>query len=71
MTPLLLDLVEIIKNNNSVRPNAVNFGIQTEEAGEAQLSLDDKLRKIDLSFAERSEVERLMPLKTLEERLLK
>ena len=68
---MLLDLVEIIKSNNSVRPNAVSFGIQTEEAGEAQMTLDEKLRKIDLSFADKSEAERLLPLKTLEERLLK
>jgi hypothetical protein len=45
--------------------------VQTEDIGEAQMSLDEKLRKIDFNYMEKSEVERMMPFKTLEERMVK
>lgn len=32
MTPLLLDIVEVIKANKSIRPNKVSTSIQTEDA---------------------------------------
>lgn len=35
------------------------------------MTLDQKLRKIDYTYMEKAEVERLMPFKTLEERMLK
>ena len=71
MTPLLLDLVEIIKANGSIRPNMVSCSMQTEESGEAFLTLDQKLRRIDHIQLDKSESERLMPFKTLEERMMK
>jgi len=49
----------------------VSCYIQTEEAGEEAMSLDQKLRKIDYNFMEKAELERLMPFKTLEERMIK
>ena len=45
--------------------------IQTEEAGEAAMNLDQKLKKIDYSYMEKLEVERVMPYKSMEEKLLK
>jgi hypothetical protein len=40
MTPLLMDLVDVIKGNRSLRPNKVSSYVQTEEAGEATMSLE-------------------------------
>ena len=40
MTPLLIDLVDIIKQNGSARPNMTSCYIQTEEAGEESMTLD-------------------------------
>lgn len=71
ITPLLLDLIDIIKQNGSVRPNVSSCYIQTEEFGQDSLSLDEKLRKIDYNYMEKQDVERMMPFKTLEERMLK
>jgi hypothetical protein len=53
LTPLLLDLVDIIKLNGSVRPNKASCYVQTEEAGQDSLSLDEKLRKIDYNYMEK------------------
>lgn len=39
--------------------------------GEEGLTLDEKLRKMDLKFADRLVSERMMPFKTMEERMLK
>jgi hypothetical protein len=39
-TPLLLDLVEVIRAARSLRPNKVSSAVQTEEAGEAAMSLE-------------------------------
>lgn len=39
-TPLLLDLVDVIKVNRSLRPNKVSSSVQTEEAGESSMSLE-------------------------------
>ena len=50
MTPLLLDLVDVIKGSKSLRPNKVSSYVQTEEAGEAGLSLEQKLKRIDYSL---------------------
>lgn len=71
MTPLLLDLVDIIKANKSIRPNKISTSIQTEEIGESAMSLEQKLKKIDHTFMDKSETERLIPFKSLEERMLK
>ena len=40
MTPLLIDLVEVIKGSRSIRPSKVSSYVQTEEAGEAAMSLE-------------------------------
>eukprot|EP00347_Sterkiella_histriomuscorum_P022258 403331120 len=71
ITPLLIDLMDILKQNGSVKPNMSSCYIQTEEAGEESLSLDQKLRKIDNNYMEKQDIERLMPFKALEERMLK
>lgn len=70
-TPLLLDLVDQIKSNGSVRPNVASAQCQTEDVGAESMSLDQKLRNIDYGLMERVQVERAMPFKTLEERMMK
>ena len=70
-TPLLMDLVEVIKENRSLRPNKVSSYVQTEEAGEAAMSLEQKLKRIDTSLRDAADTERLLPFTTLEERLTK
>lgn len=70
-TPLLLDIVEQIKGNGSIRPNMVSAQCQTEDVGAESLTLDQKLRNIDYGLMERVQVERAMPFKTLEERMQK
>jgi hypothetical protein len=71
MTPLLVDLVEVIKGNCSLRPNKVSSYVQTEEAGESSMSLEQKLKRIDTNLRDAAESERLVPFKTLEERMIK
>lgn len=71
MTPFLLDIVEQLKACGSVRPNVSHSACQTEEAGESAMNLDQKLRKLDYAFMEKMDVERVMPFKTLEERMMK
>jgi hypothetical protein len=70
-TPLLLDIVDQIKQNGSVRPNMISSFCQTEDIGAESMSLDQKLRNIDYGFMERVQIERAMPFKTLEERMMK
>jgi len=70
-TPLLLDLVDQIKSNGGVRPNLTNAQCQTEDVGSESMSLDQKLRNIDYGLMERVQVERAMPFKSLEEKMLK
>ena len=70
-TPLLLDLVEQIKSNGSVNPNVNSASCQTEDVGSENMSLDQKLRNIDYGLMERVQVERAMPFKSLEERMMK
>ena len=70
-TPLLLDIVDQIKSNGSINPNQVSSYCQTEDVGSESLSLDQKLRNIDYGLMERVQVERAMPFKTLEERMMK
>ena len=64
-TPLLLDMLDQIKQNGSVNPNMVSSTCQTEDV--EHLSLDQKLRNIDYGLMERVQIERAMPFKTLEE----
>ena len=71
MTPLLLDLVDVIKSSRSLRPNKVSSFVQTEEAGDSSLSLEQKLKKIDTTLKDVSESDRLVPFKSLEEKMLK
>ena len=71
MTPFLLDVVDQLKACGSVRGNVTDISCQTEEAGEHGMNLDQKLRKLDYQYMEKLEVERVMPFKTLEERMLK
>lgn len=70
-TPLLLDIVDQIKQNGSIRPNVSSSYCQTEDVGSENLSLDQKLRNIDYGLMERVQVERSMPFKVLEERMMK
>jgi oral-facial-digital syndrome 1 protein len=71
MTPLLLDLVEVIKANRSLRSNKVSSSVQTEEAGESAMSLEQKLKRIDSNLKDAADSERVAPFKTLEERMIK
>lgn len=73
MTPLLLDIIDVIKMNRSVRPNRQPMSTQTEDspAHDAMMTLEQKLKRIDSSLADSRESERLIPFKTLEERMLK
>ena len=70
-TPLLLDLVKVLVSQKSLRPNRVSSACQTEDATLDQLSLEQKLRRIDSTMKDSQESERLMPFKTLEERMIK
>lgn len=70
-TPLLLDLVEAIRSTGSLRPNKVSSSCQTEDPMDEGASLEQKLRRIDASMHDRQEGERLVPFKTLEERMLR
>lgn len=70
-TPLILDIVDQIKQNGSVRPNVASASAQTEDVGEENMSLEQKLRNIDYGLMERVQVERAMPFKALEERMMK
>ncbi len=70
-TPLLLDIVDVIKSHKSLRPGKVDSFMQTEEIGEASMTLEQKLKKIDINLMDRQETERLIPFKTLEERMIK
>ena len=44
---------------------------QTEDIGSEHLSLDQKLKNIDYGLMERVQIERSMPFKSLEERMMK
>ena len=70
-TPLLIDLVEQVKAQGGVNPNLSNAECQTEDFGSEHMSLDQKLKNIDYGLMERVQVERAMPFKTLEERMMK
>jgi hypothetical protein len=70
-TPLLLDIVSVLVSQKSLRPNRVSSACQTEDATLDQLSLEQKLRRIDSTMKDSQESERLMPFKTLEERMMK
>lgn len=54
----------------SLKRDSAEVEIQTD-MGEEGLTLDEKLRKMDLKFADRLVSERMMPFKTMEERMLK
>jgi len=70
-TPLLLDIVERIKQQGSLAPNKVSSYCQTEEASQETMSLDQKLRRVDHTYLEKVDAERAAPFKSLEERMLK
>ena len=70
-TPLILDIIDQIKANGNVRGNVASTSCQTEDMGSEHMSLDQKLRNIDYGLMERVQIERAMPFKTLEERMLK
>mmetsp|Transcript_35795 Transcript_35795/g.34826 ORF Transcript_35795/g.34826 Transcript_35795/m.34826 type:complete len:189 (+) Transcript_35795:214-780(+) len=71
-TPLLLDLLEQIKaNNGSLRGNMVSSYVQTEEAGEESMNLDQKLRKVDYKYMEQADIQKCLPFKSLEERMVR
>lgn len=69
-TSLLQDIVEAMRRGQSIRPNQVTWSVQTEE-GEEGLTLDQKLKKVDLKYMEASAADRVMPYKVMEERMLK
>lgn len=52
-TPLLLDILDQVKQSGSVRPNLVTSYCQTEDVGGEGLSLDQKLRNIDYGLMDR------------------
>lgn len=52
-TPLLLDLVDQIKSNGSVRPGVMSSFSQTEDVGSENLSLEQKLQNVDYGLMER------------------
>ena len=70
-TPLLLDIVDQIKKRGQIRPNVSSCYIQTEEAGEHSMTLDQKLKRLDYNHLEKLELERVMPFKSMEEKLVK
>jgi hypothetical protein len=51
-TPLILDIVEQIKSQGSIRPGITSSFCQTEDIGQEGLSLDQKLRNIDFGLME-------------------
>lgn len=69
-TSLLQEIVEAMRRGQSIRPNLVTQSCQTDE-GEEGLSLDDKLKKIDLKYMSELTAEKVMPYKVLEERMVK
>ena len=69
-SPLLQDIVEAMRRGQSIRPNLVTCSVQTDQSEEG-LSLDEKLKRLDLKFMEATTAERVMPYKVLEERMLK
>ena len=66
---MLASLVREIRAR-SLKRDSAEVEIQTD-MGEEGLTLDEKLRKMDLKFADRLVSERMMPFKTMEERMLK
>lgn len=70
-TPLLLDLVKVLVSQKSLRPNRVSSACQTEDQTLDELPLEQKLRRISATYKDQQEAERLMPFKTLEERMVK
>jgi len=70
-TPLLLDIVEQIRNRGAVQPNKSTSASQTEDMGSQGLSLEQKLRNIDHGLMDRVASERAAPFKSLEERMVK
>lgn len=64
--------MDSIRSNSGslVKPGNVDASAQTDESLEG-LSVDQRLRRIDLNFMEKIEAERMMPYKTLEERMVK
>ncbi|CAI2384444.1 unnamed protein product [Moneuplotes crassus] len=69
-TPILTDIVEAMRRGHSIRPNQVTCSVQTDE-GEEGLTLDQKLKKLDMKYMEASAAEKVMPYKVLEERMIK
>ena len=70
-TPLIIDIVEQIKTNGAVRPNVTSSYCQTEDVGNENLSLEQKLRNIDYGLMDRVSSEKAAPFKSLEERMMK
>ena len=70
-TPLIIDIVEQVKSQGGLNPNVASVECQTEDFGSEHMSLDQKLKNIDYGLMERVQIERAMPFKTLEERMMK
>ena len=70
-TPLLNDIIDRVKAQKSLAPGKTSSYCQTEDISGDQLTLDEKLRRIDSNFLEQKDMERAAPFKSLEQRMLK
>ncbi len=70
-TPLLLDIVERIKQNKSLNAGFQSTSCQTEDIDASYLSIDQKLQRIDLQVQSQIDMERAAPFKQMEQRILK
>lgn len=66
---LLASLVGELRNRRVLR-DCCEVECQTD-MGEAGLTLDEKLRRMELKFSDKLAAERMMPFKTMEERMVK
>ena len=68
-----MDIIDKIKAQGSLNPHQASSYCQTltEEVGDESLSLEQKLRRLDLNYLEKADAERAAPFKSLESRMLK
>lgn len=68
--PLLAEVVESMRRGHALRPNLKDMAVQAE-GGTEGFTIDQKLKLIDNKFKETMAAERLIPFKTMEERMLR
>ena len=68
--PLLGEVVDSMRRGHALWPNLKDMAVQAE-GGTESFTVDQKLKLIDNKFQERMAAERLVPFKTMEERMLK